>query len=333
MKDPIPFGKYLLQERVDVGGMAEVFVAGGPDGRRCAVKRLLPGLSEDPELLAMFLDEARLTARLAHPGIVEVRDLGRVGESWYIAMEYVPGADLAALLARLRPLGRPLPVAVSAWVAREVARALDFAHRSRDAVGTLRGVVHGDVSPQNVLVSFGGQVKLIDFGLARRAAAAAPAGAVGSAAGAGALPPGPARVPERVPLRGKIGYMSPEQAEGRNPDRRSDVFALGAVLHEMLAGERLFRGESELAVLERIRSGPVAPPSQANAEVPPELDRAVLRALAHDPKARFAWASELADALGPVADPNGAVALSEVVRAVLPEEWERERSAPGGSGA
>jgi serine/threonine-protein kinase len=306
MKDPIPFGKYLLTERIDVGGTAEVFTARGPGGVRCAVKRLLPGLAADRDVVAMFLAEARLGARLSHPGIVRILDVGRVGQGWYLAMEYVPGADLAALLTRLRAAGRRLPVPVSAWIAAEVARALAHAHALRDPGGRLLGVAHGDISPQNVLVSFAGEVKLIDFGLA---------GAEGAPGGA---------------LRGKLGYMSAEQAEGRPPDRRSDLFSLGVVLHEMLAGERLFHGGSPLETLERVRRAPVPPPSAANPEVAPGLDAVVLRALAREPAARPAGAAELADALGPFADPRGPSALREVVTSALPVEAARERAGATG---
>jgi serine/threonine protein kinase len=305
MKDPIPFGKYLLLERIDVGGTAEVFTARGRDGERCAVKRLLPGLAADREVVAMFLAEARLGARLAHPGIVRVHDVGRIGEAWYLAMDYVAGADLAALLARLRAAGRRLPVPVAARIGAEAARALAHAHALPGADGRPIGVVHGDVSPQNILVSFAGAVKLIDFGLA----------------GTGD--------PTGGALRGKVGYMSPEQAEGHPPDRRSDLFSLGAVLHEMLAGERLFRGASPLEILERVRRAPVPPPSSANPAVPTALDAVVLRALARDPSARQADAAGLADAIGAFADPRGAEAVAEVVVAALPEEWARERGAGG----
>lgn len=298
MKDPIHFGKYLLLERVDVGGMAEVFVARGPAGERCAVKRLLPGLAADPDVRAAFQAEARLGALLLHPGIVEIREAGRVGEGWYLAMEYVPGGDLAALLAALRAQGRGLPVGVSAWVAREAARALDFAHGFRDREGRPLGIVHGDVSPQNVLVSFAGDVKLIDFGLAGR---------------------GP-------PLRGKLAYLSPEQAGGRLPDPRSDLFALGAVLHEMLTGERLFRAASGLAVLERVRVAEAAPPSRSNPDVPAGLDEVVARLLSRDPASRPGSAGEAAGALEPYVEPRGAAALAEWVRSGLPEAWARERA-------
>jgi len=308
MKEPIPFGKYLLLDRVDVGGMAEVFLARGPGGGTCAVKRLLPGLGDDPALVAMFLEEARLTSQFRHPGIVAVHDLGRTGESYYMAMEYVAGADLGAVLARLRAAGLRMPVALAAGVARAVALALDHAHRQVDGAGRDLGIVHHDVSPQNVLLSFAGEVKLIDFGIARAAAHAG----------------------DEHTLRGKVSYMSPERAEGLAIDRRADVFALGAVLHEMLTGERLFRGDSELAVLAEVRSAAVAPPSLKNPEVSESLDRVVMRALARAPDARFGWASDLADALSALCAAGGPAALARFLGSALPEERDRERRREGG---
>jgi eukaryotic-like serine/threonine-protein kinase len=305
MKDPIPFGSYLLLDRLDVGGTAEVFLARGPSGGLCAVKRLLPGMEADPEVVGMFLGEARLTSRLSHPGTVEVLDVGRVGSSYFIAMEYVAGADLAAVLARLAAAGRRMEPDLCAWVAREAALALDHAHRCAGPDGRPLGLVHRDVSPQNVLLSWEGAVKLIDFGIARA---------------------GPERRGEEGVLRGKVSYMSPEQAVGRPTDRRSDVFALGAVLHEMLTGHRLYRGDSPLAILDRIRSTEVEPPSRLAAGVPPALDRAVLRALARDPEERHPWAGDLAAELAPLAGAEGRTRLAALLAAVLPDERARDRA-------
>jgi serine/threonine-protein kinase len=310
MKDPIPFGKYLLAERIDVGGMAEVFLARGQDGRPVAVKRLLPGYADDREIVTMFLDEARIAVQLDHPSIVQVRDLGRVGESYYIAMEYVAGTDLFELQARLRERGRRLPIPLAAHVAVRICAALDHAHRRRDAAGRSLGVVHRDVSPQNVLLSFEGEVKLIDFGIARAAHRARPG-------------------EERV-LRGKLGYMSPEMARGLPVDRRSDVFAAGTVLHEMLTGERLFTGGPELAVLERVRNAEVPPPSLRNPAVPARLEKAVMRALAREVEDRTPWASDLARDLAADADPGGQQALAELLAELFPEERRREGAARAG---
>src|SRR5512133_663136 len=239
MRDPIPFGRYLLVDRVAVGGMAEVFAAvrrGDPPGRYYAVKRILPTLAEDRELVRMFLDEARLVVQLAHPGIVPVHALGD----------------------RARRAGERLPVSLCAHVAWRVADALDHAHRRKDASGTELRVVHRDVSPANVLVGFDGSVRIIDFGIAQASIRSGPHCAV---------------------LRGKFAYMSPEMVRGLPVDRRSDVFSLGIVLHELLTGERLFAGGTELAVMERVRAADVRPPSARNPGVSPALDAIVLRAL------------------------------------------------------
>jgi serine/threonine-protein kinase len=303
---PIPFGRFLLLERLAIGGMAEVFAAierGDPDARLYAVKRILPSLAEDRELVRMFLDEARLVVQLDHPGIVPVHDLGRLGAGYYIAMEYVAGRDLRALADRFRRRGERLPVEVAALVAARAADALDHAHRGRGADGGELRVVHRDVSPANVLVGFDGAVRVIDFGIAQAAL----------------------RSPRGAPvLRGKFGYMSPEMVRGLPVDRRSDVFALGAVLHELLTGERLFTGPTELAVMERVRSAQPSPPSAANPAVPRQLDRVVLRALAREPEGRFAWASELRDALAPWAGRGGANALSRLMAQTFPEGLRAE---------
>jgi serine/threonine-protein kinase len=310
---PIPFGRFLLLERLAIGGMAEVFAAverGDPAARLYAVKRLLPTLAEDRELVRMFLDEARVGVQLHHRGIVPVHDLGQLGASYYIAMDYVAGRDLRALTDRVQRHGERLPVEVAALVAARTADALDHAHRGRGADGRELRVVHRDVSPANILVGFDGGVRVIDFGIAQaahRRAGGAPA------------------------LRGKFGYMSPELVRGLPVDRRSDVFALGVVLHELLSGDRLFTGPSELAVMERVRAAAVAPPSAANPAVPRELDRVVLRALAREPEDRYRWASELRDALAPWAGRAGAgeAALADLMAETFPEgvRAEEERRA------
>lgn len=278
---PIPFGRYLLLERLAVGGMAEVYLAtarDGPAGALYAVKRILPTLAEDPEFIGMFLDEARISAHLDHPGIAPIHELGRVDDRYFIAFEYVPGQDLRALEKRLRRAGERMPVSVAVYVAHRLADALDWAHRARDAEGRELNVVHCDVSPANVLLGWDGMVRLIDFGIAQAAFRAHR---------------------ERRLLRGKLGYMTPEGVRNLPVDRRADVFALGTVLWEMLAGEKLFTGPSELALLERVRSAEVPPPSSRNPSVLPGLDAVVLRALAREPEDRYAWASELRDALVP----------------------------------
>jgi len=281
MREPIPFGRYWLLDRIAIGGMAEVFVAvrrDEPNGRPLAVKRILPTLVEDAELVTMFLDEARLVAQLDHPGIVPILELGKVGESYFIAMEHVAGRDLRALSARLRARGERLPIPLVAYLGWRVADALDHAHRKRAADGSPLRVVHRDVSPANVLLGFDGSVKVIDFGIAEASIRARRRAGV---------------------LRGKFAYMSPEMVRGLPVDRRSDVFALGIVLHELLTGERLFAAPSELEVMEKVRAAAVPSPSTRNPAVAEALSGVVLRALARSPEDRFTWASELRDALVP----------------------------------
>jgi hypothetical protein len=309
LRKPIPYGRYVLLDRIAIGGMAEVYVAARRDdasGRLYALKRILPTLAEDGEFIQMFLDEARLVVQLDHPGLVSIHELGKHGEGYYIAMDYVPGRDLRALVARARGRGERLPLPLAAYVGWRVADALDHAHRKRDARGTPLQVVHRDVSPANVLLGFDGSVRVIDFGIAQAAL----------------------RTRRDAALRGKFRYMSPEMAAGGPVDRRSDVFALGVVLHELLTGVRLFTGPSELAVLEQVRRAEVAPPSQVNPAVPRGLDAIVLRALARDPADRFAWASELRDALvpwthagSPAGDPP---ALARFMARAFPDELRAE---------
>jgi serine/threonine-protein kinase len=315
---PIPFGRFLLFERVAIGGMAEVFAAVRRDddaGRLYAVKRILPTLAEDRELVRMFLDEARVAVQLDHPGIVPVHELGKLAGGYYIAMDYVAGRDLGAIAARFRAAGAPVPLEVVAHVVAEVADALDHAHRGRAADGGELRVVHRDVSPANVLVGFDGNVRVIDFGIAQAAHRR--------------------RMPAGGPvLRGKFGYMSPEMVRGQPLDRRSDVFALGIVLHELLTGQRLFTAPTELAVMEKVRAAQVPAPSRLRPGVRPELDRIALRALSRDPPDRFPWASELRDALRPWARGLGEPprrALAGLMARWFPDELrdEEERRARG----
>jgi serine/threonine-protein kinase len=221
-----------------------------------------------------------------------------------MAMEYRAGQDLRALLARLRHDGSRLPPALSAFVVAEAAQALDHAHRALGQDGAPLHVVHRDLSPANLLLGYDGRVAVIDFGIAQAAFRAHREDAV---------------------LRGKFGYLSPEQVRGLPVDRRADVFSLGAVLHELLTGQRLFHGPSDLAVLERVRVAQVRPPSERNPAVPAALDAVVARALAREPAGRFAWASELADALRPHCAPDGRAALAQELAARFQAELAEER--------
>jgi TonB family protein len=271
------FGQYTLLERIAAGGMAEVWKARmrGVEGfqKTVAIKKILPHMTDNLEFISMFVDEAKLAAQLSHPNIVHIYDLGKIGREYYIAMEYVEGKDLRSLLNAGRRKGAPLPLGLALLIAARLASALEYAHRKRDFEDRELGLVHRDVSPQNVLLTFEGDVKLCDFGIAK---AVSKAGHTQMGA-----------------LKGKLQYMSPEQAWGRPVDPRSDIFSLGVVTFEMITGEKLFPGDTEISVLEAVRQGRIRPPRQVNPAVPLDVEEIVLRAVAADPQDRFQSAGEM----------------------------------------
>ncbi|MDQ3369058.1 MAG: protein kinase, partial [Myxococcota bacterium] len=261
--------------------MAEVFRAKafGVEGfeRLVAVKRILPNIAEDKEFIRMFIEEAKLSVQLNHANIAQIFDLGVVDGAYYIALEHVHGRDLRGIFDRCRQLGEAMPVSQACFMVMKVCEGLDYAHNKRDQAGREISLVHRDVSPQNVLISFEGEVKIIDFGIAKAAGK-------GSKTQAGIL-------------KGKFGYMSPEQVRGLPVDRRSDVFSCGIVLYELLTGERLFVGESDFSTLEKVRNVEILPPSTYNRKIPDELERIVLKALAKDVEDRYQNAIDLHDEL------------------------------------
>jgi serine/threonine protein kinase len=281
LNKPIPFGKYYLLERINVGGMAEVFKAKtvGVEGfeRIVALKRILPSIAEDEEFITMFIDEAKIAVQLQHANIAQIFDLGKVDDSYFIALEYVNGRDLRGIFDDLRKQGQIMPMPQVCYVIMQLCEGLDYAHNKRDAQGRDLNLVHRDVSPQNVLVGYDGEVKLIDFGIAKAA--------------------GKASKTQAGILKGKFGYMSPEQVRGLPIDRRSDIFALGIVLYEMLTGERLFIGESDFSTLEKVRNVEIVPPSSLNSEVSEKLERIVLKALEKNVEDRYQNAIDLHDDL------------------------------------
>jgi|GEM_PF-473532 serine/threonine protein kinase/CheY-like chemotaxis protein len=270
------YGNYFLLEKIAVGGMAELFKAQqrGVQGfqKIVAIKRILPHYSENEDFVTMFIDEAKLAAQLTHPNIAQIFDLGKAGNSYYIAMEYVNGHDLRTLLRKVREYGPPIPEQVAAFVAMKVAAALDYAHRKRGFDDRELKLVHRDISPQNVILSTEGAVKLVDFGIAKAASKASH-----TIAGA---------------LKGKLLYMSPEQATGQPLDNRSDLYSLGLVLFELLTGERCFQADSELGVLEKVRLGRISNLTTLNPNVSRDMANIVNRALQKGvehryPSARF----------------------------------------------
>jgi eukaryotic-like serine/threonine-protein kinase len=280
------FGRYELLEDLGHGGMAVVSRAriAGPKGftRTIVIKRILADLAEQPDFVEMLATEARLSALLRHRAIVQVYEFGQVGDEYYLAMEFVDGIDLLDLLKTCASRRLRLPAPVTVHIMAEIASALAYAHALRDDKGRPLGIVHRDVSPSNIMVTPLGEVKLLDFGIAK-----ATSHVRGDETQIGTL-------------KGKISYLSPEQAEGTPIDRRSDIFALGIVFHELLTMQRLFRGSSDYETMRLIRRADVRPPSHMAPGIPPELDAVVLAMLARDPRDRFASCDDVVEALTPI---------------------------------
>ncbi len=280
---PIGFGRYQLVERLAVGGMAEIFVATAPGEhgfqKRVVIKRLLPHLSSDDTYNAMFIDEAKLTARLVHPKIAQTFELGKVDDTLFIAMEYIDGIDVLALLREYAQRKRRVEPMIAAYIAHEVLDALDYAHSLADEHKSSLGIVHRDISPSNVLLSVRGDVKLVDFGIAR------------------AKDPDRAHKSKTGTLKGKYGYMSPEQVIEQPLDGRSDVFSVGVVLAELLTGRRLFAAANELDVLLMVRDAKLARLDKYGVDIDPGLNAIVRKALKKSLDERWNGAASFRDAL------------------------------------
>src|SRR5450432_462349 len=278
-------GPYLLGDRLGLGCMAEVYVAhrAGPRGfaKRFAVKRILPELAQDPRFVAMFCDEARICAALCHPNIVQVVDFGESQGQLFMAMEFVDGVSLARLLRTVSARHERFPRGIALHIAHEVLRGLAFAHDAQDEHGRPLGIVHRDVSPGNVLLGRGGEIKLGDFGIVRSEF-----------------------VDRRTypgELKGKVGYMSPEQVMGTDVDPRSDLFTVGIILAEMLLARPLFSGQNEFEILTNIYEANLGVLDRHAEELSGPLSDILRKALARDPRARFQSAAEFAGALRDVA--------------------------------
>jgi serine/threonine-protein kinase len=273
--------RYRVVEKLESGGMAEVFRAEseGLQGfkKQVAIKRVLPHLSEKKKFISMFLDEARLSAQLSHSNCVQVFDIGVGDNAYFIVMEFVEGANLKAIAEALKKKGREFPVQCAAFIAHEICKGLSYAHEMHDANGTPLYIVHRDMSPPNVLVTKFGEVKIVDFGLAKANT----------------------QLEKSEPgiIKGKFSYLSPEAAMGQEVDARTDIFAVGIILWELLAGQRLFLGETDFQTVKKVQQAVVPPISQINRRVPPELERIVSRTLARDPAQRYQTARELAQDL------------------------------------
>lgn len=268
--------------KLDSGGMAEVYVAEAVamEGfkKRVAIKRILPGLLSEERFVRMFLDEARLSLRLNHANVVSVSDIGQTDQTYFIVMEYVEGTTLKALLEYHQEIERPVPVPLAIWITKEILKGLQYAHSLCDGeTGRNMGIVHRDISPPNVLISWNAEVKITDFGLAKATTQL--------------------EATDQGVVKGKFSYLSPEAAHGQPVDHRTDIFAVGILLYEMLTVQRLFTGKSDWDTIERVRAAYVPSVRAINSLVPPELERILRKSLAQSVDDRYASADDFADEL------------------------------------
>ncbi len=278
---PIQFGKYLLLDRIAIGGMAEIFRAKTSGAARfekiIAIKRIHPNMSDDKDFIKMFIDEAKISGQLNHPNIAGIYELGRIEGHHFIAMEFIWGKDLLQILSKFKKQRAYMNPFQAAFIISKICEGLDYAHKKKDAQGQTLGIIHRDVSPQNILISYEGDIKIIDFGIAKARDRSSH-----TAAGV---------------LKGKFGYMSPEQIRGLPIDHRSDIFAIGTLLFEMLTSRPLFTGESDLTVLEKVRNVDIPRPREVNKEIPAEMERIIMKALTRNVEDRYQHASEMQEDL------------------------------------
>ena len=278
---PVQFGKYLLLDRIAIGGMAEIFRAKATGAARfekiIAIKRIHPNMSDDKDFIKMFIDEAKISGQLNHPAIAQIYELGRIEGHHFIAMEFIWGKDLLQILSKFKKQRAYMNPYQAAFITSKICEGLDYAHRKKDVQGESMRIIHRDVSPQNILISYEGDIKIIDFGIAKARDRSSH-----TAAGV---------------LKGKFGYMSPEQVRGLPIDHRSDIFAIGTLLFEMLTSRPLFTGESDLTVLEKVRNVEIPRPRDVNREIAEEMERIILKALAREVEARYQWGSEMQEDL------------------------------------
>jgi serine/threonine protein kinase len=269
--------RYRVVEKLESGGMAEVFRAEseGLQGfrKQVAIKRVLPHLSSKKKFISMFLDEARLSAQLSHSNCVQVFDIGVGDNAFFIVMEFVDGANLKSIIEHIKKTGHDFPVEHAVYLSLELCKGLSYAHELTDNSGVPLHIVHRDMSPPNVLITKNGEVKIVDFGLAKANS----------------------QLEKSEPgiIKGKFSYLSPEAAMGQEVDLRTDIFAVGIILWELLSGQRLFLGDTDFQTVKRVQAAQVPSISQINRKVPQELEKIMARALARDPAARYGTAREL----------------------------------------
>src|SRR5262245_38795012 len=314
--NPVPFGKYELISRLAAGGMAEIFLARTKSiqgfEKYLVIKKILRNRTNDPEFVRMFLDEARVAATLDHPNIVQIYDVGHVDDEYYIAMEYLRGHNLIEIVRAGAKLGYskpPLEHVMS--ILSGVCGGLHYAHEKRDFNGRPLEIVHRDITPQNIVITFDGAVKLVDFGIAKAATRE-----VETLAGT---------------LKGKIGYMSPEQCRGQSVDRRSDLFAVGIILYELTTGKRLYHERSDFETLKKIIEGPVPSPRDILPFYPAALNTIVTRCLQKKADDRYQTARDLHADLDAFSRDNqlvtGTVPLAQYMERIFADELAAQKNA------
>jgi serine/threonine-protein kinase len=300
-REPWRIGRFEILGKLADGGMAEVLLGRlvGPRGfeHPVVIKRMLPELAREPRFVDMFVDEASIAAAVKHPNVVAVHELSQGEGELFLVLEYLEGESVGGLLRRLWSRGVELDRRLAAYIVAEACAGLHAAHELTDEAGKTRDLVHRDVSPQNILVTYAGAVKLLDFGIAKAARRQTQT--------------------EAGQLKGKFGYMSPEQCYGRPLDRRSDIFSLGIVLYELTTSRRLFKRDSDLETLKAITEQPVPPPAQHAADYPPALEAICLRALSRKRDDRFATAAEMRRALLAFVHGGGEGLPEEALAAVM----------------
>jgi serine/threonine protein kinase/Tfp pilus assembly protein PilF len=316
---PIRFGKYLLLKKQASGGMAHLYRAKiiGVQGfeKFVAIKQILPHLAEEEELVNSFIHEAKLAALLNHQNIVQIYDFGHLDGVYFITMEYLFGKDLRLVFNKLRESGQQIPIEHSLFIASRVFAGLDYAHFLKDFQGKPLEIIHRDISPQNIIITYEGDVKIVDFGIAKAANQSA--------------------MTQVGMIKGKVAYMSPEQATGRPIDHRSDIFSGGILLYEMITGNRMFKGEDTLQILAKVREADFVPLRSVRSDLPEKLYAILDRALAKDPENRYSSAGEvqadLEECLFLLSMRPAARGLAEFMKELFRTEIASESSLMGGS--
>ncbi len=309
------FGQYVIDEKIAQGGMAEIFLgrATNPHGleRPVVIKRILPHIAASPEFVEMLVQEAKLVVQLSHGNIAQVYDLGRVGEDYFMVMEYVAGKSLSQIARRLRLTNERIPIPIALYIVSEIANGLDYMHNKVDSEGNPLSIVHRDISPQNIIISHSGTVKIIDFGIAKAATQTS--------------------TTDSGVVKGKFAYMSPEHAQGESLDFRTDIFSLGVILWELLTNQRLFKGKNNKETINRVKRCRVPSVSGYRDDVPKELEKILKKTMAKNRKNRYGNAHDfLLDLIRALVHHYSNFApreLEDYLKDLFAEQWEEEKAA------